>query len=90
MKNIGLILLASAALCTNPAIAQEPAAGAATASGLAHADGRDQAKTSGDHRELPCSKDNPYIEYRDCVNAHTRDRNAKVRMAEAASSVRRG
>ncbi len=27
-----------------------------------------------------CSKDNPFIEYRDCVNASTRDPNAKVRM----------
>lgn len=27
-----------------------------------------------------CSKQNPNIEYRDCVNAATRDPNAKVRM----------
>jgi hypothetical protein len=28
-----------------------------------------------------CSTDNPNIEYRDCVNASTRDSNAKVRLA---------
>jgi hypothetical protein len=28
-----------------------------------------------------CSTENPNIEYRDCVNASTRDANAKVRMA---------
>jgi hypothetical protein len=27
-----------------------------------------------------CSKENRFIEYRDCVNAFTRDPNAKVRM----------
>jgi hypothetical protein len=27
-----------------------------------------------------CSRDNPFIEYRDCVNASTRDPNAKVRL----------
>jgi hypothetical protein len=27
-----------------------------------------------------CSKENPFIEYRDCANAATRDPNAKVRM----------
>jgi hypothetical protein len=28
-----------------------------------------------------CSTENPNIEYRDCVNASTRDSNAKVRLA---------
>jgi hypothetical protein len=28
-----------------------------------------------------CSSENPNIEYRDCVNASTRDPNAKVRLA---------
>jgi hypothetical protein len=27
-----------------------------------------------------CSNENPHIEYRDCVNASTRDPNAKIRM----------
>ena len=37
--------------------------------------GRDGQNAS--HR---CSTENPNIEYRDCVNASTRDPNAKVRM----------
>jgi hypothetical protein len=37
--------------------------------------GRDGQNTS-----LYCSNQNPNIEYRDCVNASTRDPNAKVRM----------
>jgi len=37
--------------------------------------GRDGQDTR--HR---CSTENPNIEYRDCVNASTRDPNAKVRM----------
>ncbi len=32
-----------------------------------------------DTRQL-CSNQNPHIEYRDCVNASTRDPNAKVRL----------
>ena len=36
---------------------------------------------SGDQAGRYCSKDDPFIEYRDCVNASTRDPNAKVRMA---------
>jgi hypothetical protein len=27
-----------------------------------------------------CSNQNPHIEYRDCVNASTRDPNAKIRL----------
>jgi hypothetical protein len=37
--------------------------------------GRDGQQTSA-----RCSKANPFMEYRDCVNASTRDPNAKVRM----------
>ena len=37
--------------------------------------GRDGQQTSA-----RCSKANPFMEYRDCVNAATRDPNAKVRM----------
>ena len=90
MKKIVLIMMANAALGASPA--QGPAATGATASSASestHSVRDDQAKTSGDHRELQCSKDDPYIEYRDCVNASTRDNNAKVRMAQAATAARR-
>jgi hypothetical protein len=96
MKEVALILFASAALCAAPAFAQEPAAAGATASGSTHAVGSnqtatsgDQTKTSGDQREPVCSKDNPNINYLNCVNANTRDRNAKVRMAQAGSAEQR-
>ncbi len=34
----------------------------------------------GQDTALRCSTENPNIEYRDCVNASTRDSNAKVRL----------
>jgi hypothetical protein len=103
MKEIALTLLASAVLFSAPAFAQETATagaeasrstqveagGQATASALNHDEGGDRAKTAGNHREPQCSRENPYIEYRDCVNAHTRDKNAKVRMAQAAVTAPR-
>ena len=88
MKKIVLILIANTALCVAPAFAQELATAGGAASGSTRAGADDQAKTSGDQGELRCSKDNPYIEYRDCVNASTRDNNAKVRMAQAAPTAR--
>jgi hypothetical protein len=80
MKKLALILLANVALCTAPAFAQQSAPASAAASGGTGAGGGEKVNTPGDHQSL-CSKDNPYIEYRDCVNANTRDKNAKVRLA---------
>ena len=54
---------------TNAVVANAVVAKAAVAIGR---DGQDTR-----HR---CSAENPNIEYRDCVNASTRDPNAKVRM----------
>jgi len=92
MKTLALILLANAALWSAPAFAEEPAPApttVATASGeTAGSAGR--AGASGEHPELLCSKDDPYIEYRDCVNASTRDSNAKVRMAQVGAASPRG
>ena len=89
MKKIVGILLASAVLYAGPAFAQEPAAAGAKASDSTPADRSSEANTSSDHREPQCSKDDPYIDYASCVNAHTRDKNAKVRMAQAAVAARR-
>jgi hypothetical protein len=50
---------------------------------LARADGHRAAVTigrDGQDTSQRCSSENPNIEYRDCVNASTRDPNAKVRL----------
>lgn len=90
MGKIALILMANIALGAMPAFAQGPAMAGDAPSSSSQAGDSDQSRSSGDHGELRCSKDNPYIEYRDCVNASTRDNNAKVRMARAAVAARRG
>jgi hypothetical protein len=76
-------LTVSASACfAKPAPAKPPretASAAKTASNSPKAgttighDGQDAAQR--------CSTENPNIEYRDCVNASTRDANAKVRLA---------
>ncbi len=59
-----------------PAQQQQPSAQAPAKVANAEAPlGRDGQATSN-----YCSKENPFIEYRDCVNASTRDPNAKVRL----------
>ena len=53
--------------------APKPTANARKAETVIGHDGQDAAQR--------CSAGNPNIEYRDCVNASTRDSNAKVRLA---------
>jgi hypothetical protein len=78
MKTVALaaILLAT---CVSPSFARgarpEPVRVASNAPKAAVAIGRD-----GQDGRLRCSAENPNIEYRDCINASTRDPNAKVRM----------
>lgn len=82
MKTLVLALAFASALGATAASAEDrPAAsspGPAPESRTASAEaplGRDGQATS-----LVCSSQNPHIEYRDCVNASTRDPNAKVRL----------
>jgi hypothetical protein len=56
----------------SPGAAANGASGAPKAVVAIGRDGQD----AGHH----CSNENPNIEYRDCVNASTRDPNAKVRL----------
>ena len=80
MKTVALALVLAGALGATAAYAEDrpaasaPAANARTASAEAPL-GRDGQATS-----LVCSNRNPNVEYRDCVNASTRDPNAKVRL----------
>ncbi len=92
MNKFALSLLAPAVLWAGSAWAQQSVGSAvSTASGATSAAVGERSTQTSEHRALQCSKDNPYIEYRDCVNASTRDSNAKVRMAQVTSmSVRRG
>lgn len=83
MKIFALAVLTLSAAATAPhaeelrsAQARGPSSGAIlVARRAAVVIGRDGQDPS--HR---CSVENPNIEYRDCVNASTRDPNAKVRM----------
>ncbi len=71
---IASVMTASAAYAEDRAPAQTPAPASQSASSEAPL-GRD-----GQDTKQFCSKQNRNIEYRDCVNASTRDPNAKVRM----------
>ncbi len=68
-----VLLAAVAALGAGPAFAAE-----ADASTPAPAPAQAQQPTTTPRH---CWKENPFNEYRDCVNAATRDPNAKIRMA---------
>ena len=77
MKTFALSLAFAAALAA-PAAFAKPAPVRATAIRTASSEapiGRD-----GQDTRQVCSNQNPNIEYRDCVNASTRDPNAKVRL----------
>ena len=69
-----VLLAALAAFAAGPALAAEEAAAPAESRTASEP----QAPSSGVRHGW---KDNPYNEYRDCVNASTRDPNAKIRMA---------
>jgi hypothetical protein len=68
-----VLLAAVAALGAGPAFAADEAVASA------------QAPTQAQQPAAPgvrhCWKENPFNEYRDCVNAATRDPNSKIRMA---------
>ena len=67
-----LVLLAAvAALGAGPAFAADEVASTVPA----------QAERPATTTPRHCWKENPFNEYRDCVNAATRDPNAKIRMA---------
>jgi hypothetical protein len=65
-----VLLAAVAALGAGPALAADEA--------VASAQTQQPAAAPGVRH---CWKENPYNEYRDCVNAATRDPNSKIRMA---------
>jgi hypothetical protein len=64
-----VLIAAIAALGAGPALAADEA--------VAPVQTQQPTTTTPRH----CFKDNPYNEFRDCVNAATRDPNAKIRMA---------
>ncbi len=65
-----VLIAAIAALGAGPALAADEAVAAPVQS-------QQPATTTPRH----CWKENPFNEFRDCVNAATRDPNAKIRMA---------
>ncbi len=67
-----VLLAAVAALGAAPAFAAEEASASAPVQSQ-------PAQPTATPRH--CWKENPFNEYRDCVNASTRDPNAKIRMA---------
>jgi hypothetical protein len=76
-----LVVLALAA-ASGPALAEDRVSNTPVLEGSA--DKAPVAASDVRSRAIPsslCSRSDPYIEYRDCVNANTRDANAKVRMA---------
>jgi hypothetical protein len=74
MRQSLILFAAVAALAAGPALAAEGAAAPTQAPAQPEPQ---QPAASVRH----CWKENPYNEYRDCVNASTRDPNAKIRMA---------
>ena len=84
MRALVLTLAFAAALSATSAAYAEETSSTQTASA-------ETASTQPERAEAPtrdgqyvgslCSRADPYIEYRDCVNAATRDQNAKVRDA---------
>jgi hypothetical protein len=72
---LALALCASASLAEPRRPAPSRGAPASVTARAAVAMGRD-----GQDARLRCSTENRNIEYRDCVNASTRDPNAKVRL----------
>ena len=78
MKTFALALAFAAALAAPAAFAKpapRPAPPAVRTASSEAPIGRD-----GQDTRQVCSSQNPNIEYRDCVNASTRDPNAKVRL----------
>ena len=84
MKTFALVLVSLSLISATGAHAEEQAAPAqaqpaaqapAKVASVEAPLGRDGQAASN-----RCSKDNPFMEYRDCVNASTRDPNAKVRL----------
>jgi hypothetical protein len=68
-----VLIAAIAALGAGPALAADETV-------AAPAEPQQSATTKTTTRPH-CWKENPYNEFRDCVNAATRDPNAKIRMA---------
>jgi hypothetical protein len=78
MKRLALAFAFAAATAAAAHAEQRPGAISPAFGRLASAEapiGRD-----GQDTRQVCSSQNPNIEYRDCVNASTRDPNAKVRL----------
>ena len=83
MKTLALTAFALS-VCASPSFAEQAHGGSAhrTAAHVAS----NEAKAAvvlgrdGEDARQRCSSENPNIEYRNCVNASTRDPNAKVRL----------
>ena len=83
MKSLVLMLAVAAALAgssaATSAFAEDQAPSTETAS--TQPERSEPPTRDGQYVGSLCSRADPYIEYRDCVNAATRDQNAKVRDA---------
>ncbi len=82
-----LILAATAALTAAPAFAADaghtpakPAPRPVQTAETQPIEAQAQLAPRGPNLRDQCSRENPFIEYRDCVNASTRNPNAKVRL----------
>jgi len=69
-----VLIAAIAALGAGPALAADETVAAPV-------EQQQQPATTTTTTPPHCWKENPYNEFRDCVNAATRDPNAKIRMA---------
>ena len=80
MKTFALALAFAASLGAASAFAEERPAAQPAAQSTRTASAEAPLGRDGQDTRQFCSAQNPNIQYRDCVNASTRDPNAKVRM----------
>ena len=80
MKTFALALILASAMGASAAFAEDKAATPAPSADTRTASAEAPLGRDGQATANLCSNQNPNIVYRDCVNAATRDPNAKVRM----------
>jgi hypothetical protein len=83
MKTFALAALILA-VCASPSLARSARVGPPKKAAVRTASNGPRAAAvlgrDGQDASRHCSNENPNIEYRDCVNASTRDPNAKIRL----------
>jgi len=80
MVRIMILAATVSALTVASALAEPPAPTTQGSASVGAAAQRSDPTPNGE-RLQPCPKDSPTIDYRACVNAATRDPNAKIRRA---------